>query len=89
MLKRFTVKNFKNFKETTILAFDQPANYEFNKEIVKDNCITKGIILGINGSGKSNLALAIFDIVLHLTDKEKLFDKPTDSQVTYLHQRMK
>ena len=75
MLKRFTVENFKNFKDKTTLAFDQPANYEFNTEIVKDNCITKGIILGINGSGKSNLALAIFDIVLHLTDKEKLYDK--------------
>ncbi len=30
---------------------------------------------GINGSGKSNLALAIFDIVLHLTEKEKALDK--------------
>lgn len=75
MLKRFTVTNFKNFKNTTTFALDQPANYEFNSEIVKNNCITKGIIFGINGSGKSNLALALFDVVLHLTDKEKLFDK--------------
>lgn len=75
MLKRFSVDNFKNFKERVTLAFDQPANYEFNKEIVKNNCITKGIILSINGGGKSNLGLALFDIVFHLTDKEKLYDK--------------
>ena len=75
MLKRFSVKNFKNFRDKVVLELDHPANYEFNSEIVKDNCITKGIVYGINGSGKSNLALAIFDIILHLTDKERALDK--------------
>ena len=70
MLKRFSVTNFKNFKTKTVFELDKPANYEFNSEIVKNSIITKGIIYGINGSGKSNLALAIFDIVSHLTDKE-------------------
>lgn len=75
MLKKFTVTNFKNFGDTTTLELNRTANYEFNSEVVKDGCVTKGIIYGINGSGKSNLALAIFDIVLHLTDKEKSYDK--------------
>lgn len=75
MLKRFSVKNFKNFKDNIVFEMDHPANYEFNSEIVKNGCITKGIVYGINGSGKSNLALAIFDIILHLTDKERALDK--------------
>lgn len=75
MLKRFSVTNFKNFKTKTVFELDKPANYEFNSEIVKNSIITKGIIYGINGSGKSNLALAIFDIVSHLTDKEKALKK--------------
>ena len=75
MLKKFSVTNFKNFKTKMVFDLSKPANYEFNREIVQNNTITKGIIYGINGSGKSNLALAIFDIVLHMTDKEKLFDR--------------
>ncbi|MBQ9008775.1 MAG: ATP-binding protein [Clostridia bacterium] len=75
MLKRFSVINFKNFDQRAVFELDNPSNYEFNDEVVQNGCITKGIVYGINGSGKSNLALALFDIVLHLTDKEKAFDK--------------
>ncbi len=75
MLKKFSVTNFKNFRQTAELVLDQPANYEFNQEIIQNGCVTKGIFYGINGSGKSNLALALFDIVLHLTDKEKALDQ--------------
>lgn len=75
MLKRFIVTNFKNFGNRTELILDTPSNYEFHEEIVENNCITKCMFYGKNGSGKSNLALALFDIVLHLTDKERAFDK--------------
>jgi len=75
MLKRFSVINFKNFGQKTELILDHPSNYEFNNEIIQNDCISKGIFYGINGSGKSNLALALFDIILHLTDKEKALDK--------------
>ncbi len=71
MLKRFSVSNFKNFKNKITFDLDQAANYEFNSDVVSDGCVTKGIIYGINGSGKSNLGRAIFDIVLNLTDLEK------------------
>ena len=75
MLKRFSVINFKNFGHRVVFELDRPSNYEFNDVVVQNGCISKGIIYGINGSGKSNLALAIFDIILHLTDKEKAIDK--------------
>ena len=75
MLQRFSVSNFKNFKNKVTLNLGKPLNYEFNQEVVKNGCITKAIVLGINGSGKSNLGLALFDIIWHLTDKEKLISK--------------
>ena len=75
MLKKFTVTNFKNFRTKISFDLGSHSNYEFNDEILKDGCVTKGIVYGINGSGKSNLALALFDIVLHLTDKERVLDR--------------
>lgn len=81
MLKKFIVSNFKNFKTKTIFDLGTPLNYEFNEEVIANGCVTKAVVLGINGSGKSNLGLALFDIIFHLTDKEKLFIKYTP----YLH----
>lgn len=75
MLKTFSVSNFKNFDHKITFDLGNPANYSFNREIIKDGIKTKGIFLGINGSGKSNFALALFDIILHLTDKERRIEK--------------
>lgn len=73
MLKKFTVKNFKAFKELIELDLGSPCSYEFNPEAVnlREGIISKAIIYGFNGCGKSVLGLAIFDIITHLTDKEK------------------
>ena len=72
MLKKFSVENFKGFKDKITLDIGTPSNYSFNSEIIENGCITKGIIYGINSCGKSNLGLAIFDIITHLTEKHKL-----------------
>lgn len=72
MLKRFSVENFKGFKDKITFDIGSPSNYGFHSEIIERGCITKGIIYGINGSGKSNLGLAIFDVIIHLTEKQKL-----------------
>lgn len=69
MLYKFSVENFKNFRDIIEIDFSDSKNYEFNKDAVKDGIVKTSIILGPNSSGKSNLALAIFDIVSHLTDK--------------------
>ena len=63
MLKKFSVENFKGFKDKITLDIGNSSNYGFHPEVVKENCITKGIIYGINGCGKSNLGLAIFDVI--------------------------
>lgn len=72
MLKRFSVENFKGFRDKITFDIGSPNNYSFNPEIIEKGCITKGVIYGINSSGKSNLGLAIFDIITHLTEKQKL-----------------
>ncbi len=71
MLKRFEVENFKGFSDR--LVFDLSAReYSFNEHIVKDHIVNKAIVYGKNGIGKSSLGIALFDIVRHLTDKEKM-----------------
>ncbi len=72
MLKRFSVENFKGFKDRITLDIGSPSNYGFHSEVIEGDCITKGIIYGINGCGKTNLGLAILDIITHLTEKQKL-----------------
>lgn len=67
MLKKFSVTNYRQFNET--LEFDLTAsNYSFNQECVKDDLVKLALIYGKNGTGKSNLGRAIFDLVSHLTD---------------------
>lgn len=72
MLKKFSIENFKGFKDKITFDIGSPNNYGFNSETINSGCVTKGIIYGINSCGKSNLGLAIMDIITHLTDKQKL-----------------
>lgn len=71
MLKKFTVRNFKNFQNELCLDLSKVNQYEFNKTAVKNGILKTALVYGDNGSGKTNLGYAIFDIILHLTDKEK------------------
>ncbi len=71
MLRKFIVSNFKCFEKDFELDLTDTRGYGFNSECVKNGIVNNAIIYGYNGSGKSNLNLAIFDIIAHLTDKEK------------------
>lgn len=69
MLKLFEVSGFKNFQEQITLDFSDIRDYQFNTECITNNLISKMIVYGKNAIGKSNLGLAVFDIVSHLSSK--------------------
>ncbi len=71
MLRKFKVSNFKCFDSNFELDLTKVNAYEFNKNCIKENIVKTGLIYGYNGCGKSNLALALFDIIEHLTDKNR------------------
>ena len=67
MLKLFEVTGFKNFKNTVRFDFSDVRDYKFNQECITKGLLSKAIVYGKNSVGKTNLGLAIFDIVTHLT----------------------
>ncbi len=71
MISKFTVSNYKGFKDEIVLDLSKTRDYEFNKDLIKNGNVNKGIIYGKNGTGKTNLGLALYDITSHLTDKRK------------------
>lgn len=62
MLKYFRVKGYKNFSHDFVFDLGKPGKYSFNTEQIKDGIVNKGVIYGKNGTGKSNLGEALFDI---------------------------
>lgn len=71
MLVKFAVKNYRGFADKIEWDLSHPSSYSFNPEAIKDGIVKNGIIYGPNGSGKTNLGLAIFDIANHLSHKWK------------------
>lgn len=68
MLKRFAVENFRGLRGRTVVDFTKTKKYGFNTDLICDGLINKVLIVGKNGCGKTNLGLALFDIVMTLTD---------------------
>jgi AAA15 family ATPase/GTPase len=71
MLRKFRVSNFKSFENNFELDLSNINGYVFNKSSIENGIVNNAIIYGKNGVGKSNLAFAIFDIIEHLTDKQR------------------
>ena len=61
MLKSLTVSNFKIFESPVTIDFSATGNYAFNKYAVKDGISKTSVMYGKNASGKSSIALALFD----------------------------
>ncbi len=62
MLKKFEIKNFKNFKEKIVIDFSKVGGYQFNPECISQDTLAKMLIYGKNATGKTNLGRAIVDI---------------------------
>lgn len=71
MIKRFSVRNFKNFHNEVVLDFSNKRDYEFNTNLLKNGLINKMLMYGPNNSGKSNFGAAMMDITTHLTDNRR------------------
>lgn len=69
MITKFSVTNFKGFNSEFIFDLKDINGYAFNKESIKNGIVNNALVYGHNGVGKSNLGLALFDIIGHITDK--------------------
>lgn len=63
MLAKFSVKNYMGFPEKITWDLTKHRDYAFNGHLVKNGVVKNGIIYGQNGSGKTSLGRALFDIV--------------------------
>lgn len=63
MLKRFALRNYKNFRDEIEINFGSVAGYQFSVDCISDGLIAKMLIYGRNATGKTNLGRAIMDIV--------------------------
>ncbi len=62
MLKKFTLKNYKNFKDEISIDFENTAGYQFSTDCIMDGTISKMLIYGRNATGKTNLGKALVNI---------------------------
>lgn len=74
MLKRLEVENFKGFREKFVFDLLH-GDYRFNSDVVSGVFVKNALVYGKNGSGKTCLGLAMFDIISHLTDVEQMDPK--------------
>lgn len=71
MIKRFEVRNYRNFFDSLVLDLSKTSGYQFNQDCINNNIISKGIIYGKNAVGKTNLGNAICDIRNTLVGKSE------------------
>ncbi len=94
MLQYFEAEGFRGFRDR--VRFDLKArNYDFNLEVVSQDIIKNSLIYGKNGSGKSSLGIALFDVIAHLTDKRhfdpeyleayKNLDRPENEPISFAY----
>lgn len=76
MLKRFAVKNYKNFKDEIELDFSKVGSYRFSADCLYNNMIAKLLIYGRNATGKTNFVNAISDVKQLIWDIGKVGEIP-------------
>ena len=68
MLLELSVKNFRNFDDWFLFDLSTDKNYEFNSNAISHDIVKHSMVYGLNGSGKSNIGLALLDLTCHLND---------------------
>ena len=62
MLKKFELRNYKNFANDVVIDFQDTAGYQFSADCITDGLISKMLIYGRNATGKTNLGKALMNI---------------------------
>lgn len=62
MLKKFSLRNYKNFKDEIFIDFSDIAGYQFSSDCVTNGIVSKMLIYGRNATGKTNFGKAIMNI---------------------------
>lgn len=62
MLRKFTLRNYRNFKDEITIDFGITAGYQFSTDCITDGIISKMLIYGRNATGKTNLGKALMDM---------------------------
>lgn len=78
MLVNFGIKNFKTFKEKTILSFEKGKKRELNHHIIHTNnyeLLPIKVIYGGNACGKSNLLEALYILKMFILKKGVRFQR--------------
>lgn len=78
MLKKFKIRNYKNFKEELLFDLEKVGGYKFNFECIRNGTIDKCIIYGRNATGKTNLGGAIGDIIDIIDGSMGLYNHRSD-----------
>ena len=74
MLKKFALKNYKNFQDEISIDFENTAGYHFSTDCITDGTISKMLIYGRNATGKTNLGKALTDICITVFDVRRYAD---------------
>lgn len=91
MLKKLTLKNFKTFKNETVIDFEATKFKGIIKNNVCDGIVKGGVILGSNATGKTSIleAIKLLLILLFSDSKESLplyvcmFGDSDETELTY------
>lgn len=81
MIRKFQVKNYKNFKDAVCIDFTNVHDYKYNEYCVNADLISKVIIYGKNAEGKTNLGSALYDIVYDIQVNRNYFYSRNDSRM--------
>ena len=79
MLSLFAVENYRGFSERVEMDLSRIRDYDFHREYIRNGLVNKCMVMGRNGCGKTDLGLALFDIVGVLNDSGtvlKEYDDP-------------
>lgn len=83
MIKKFEVRNYKNFNGTLCINFSDVSGYTFNSDCIIDGLIGKMLIYGRNATGKTNLGEALQDIFIMMNSlsvqQDAVLNADTDS----------